>query len=206
MFSQYFPPCWNISIGWEKPHWCIYAPQCNYIDSCKIEDTARKKWNWITLKKTICCLHSNVDSLKFSRNFDFLHEMNSLFYLPGVLRIISLEAIYGFVAPDPWCRFPITKPVSFARAFNPICVYACVIHTVYMHIHAPFFLTIPHFDWGSGGNTFGPTKIHRLARKIESWSFLLHFHKGGPLRASETTWKSQIFRPLVGVVLGIWKL
>ena len=91
-------------------------------------------------------------------------------------------------------------------SIGPTCHVFPYTH-VCMHIHAPiFFLTIPHFDWGSGGNTFGPTKIHRLARKIESWSFLLHFHKGGPLRASETTWKSQIFRPLVGVVLGIWKL
>ena len=54
-----------------------------------------------------------------------------------------------------------------------VCIYTC-----------QSFLTIPHFQCGKGCNTFFPQKNHHLARKIQSWSILLHFHKGGPLRTS----------------------
>ena len=47
-----------------------------------------------------------------------------------------------------------------------------------------FFLTIPHFECGRGDSTFHSIKLHHFPRKIQSWSILLHFHKGGPLRTS----------------------
>ena len=58
------------------------------------------------------------------------------------------------------------------------------------HPRPQFFLTIPHFEWGSGCNTVGSKKIHNFARKMKSWSILLHFHKGGPLRTTDPLKKS----------------
>ena len=57
------------------------------------------------------------------------------------------------------------------------------------------FLTIPHFQCGKGCNTFCPKTNHHFARKIQSWSILLHFHKGGPLRTSQTS-KSHFFQTM----------
>ena len=77
---------------------------------------------------------------------------------------------------------------------------------VCMRIQVLFFFTFPHFQCGRGCNTFDPNKMHRFPRSYKSWSNLPNFHKGGPLRTSQSPWKSHFFRPLVGVVLGIQKL
>ena len=44
-----------------------------------------------------------------------------------------------------------------------ICVYACV----YAYTCANFFLTIPHFDSGSGGNILAPQKFSILPGKFK---------------------------------------
>ena len=93
------------------------------------------------------------------------------------------------------------------KALNPICHHHVFAHTsVCVRIQVLFFFTFPHFEYGRGYNTFDPPKNYRFPRNYKSWSNLPNFHKGGPLRTSQSPWKSHFFRPFVGVVLGIQKL
>ena len=89
--------------------------------------------------------------------------------------------------------------------FAPTITYLCIRGCVCAYT-CKFFLTFRHFDCGIGYNTFDLKKNHRFPRNYKSWSNLPNFHKGGPLRTSQSLWKSHFFRPLVGVVLGIQKL
>ena len=72
-----------------------------------------------------------------------------------------------------WGGGRFAPTITYLRIRVCVCVYTC-----------QFFVTFPHFECGRGYNRFDTKKSHRFLRNYKSWSDLLRFHKGGPLRTS----------------------
>ena len=70
---------------------------------------------------------------------------------------------------EKWNTIPFKHSLTLSRVGGgrsaPPVTYLRIHDCIYTYTHQ-FFLTIPHFEWGGGCNTFGPTKTHHFARKI----------------------------------------
>ena len=135
---------------------CIWRPIDLEPNGCKIWQLTcflrPTLWeNWTTLKEWIFSLQETDFLEKSSMNiFGTYPNFHISVTQEGLSNKITFTIQHGL------------KSLLWHSAPCHVFAYTCL----YIHIHAPIFLTIPHFDWGSWGNTFGPTKVHHFARKM----------------------------------------
>ena len=124
--------------------------------------------------------HTNLDSIAVSLFPNSIrqqgpkkcnHRWRSFAFLNIYKRFCTLNIVWLTLSRVGGGRS--APPVTYLRIHDCIYIYT-----------RQFFLTIPHFECGRGDSTFHSIKLHRFPRKIKSWSILLYFHKGGPLRTS----------------------
>ena len=162
MQCQFKPFWWNIhfqplkgifnqiTIDKYDNYWYHLTNKCDLGQpTCFLRPTLWE--NWTTLKEWIFSLQE-TDFLKKS-------SMNIFGTYPNFHISVTQE---GFSNKITFTIQHGLKSLLWHSAPCHVFAYTCL----YIHIHAPIFLTIPHFDWGSWGYTFGPTKMHHFARKI----------------------------------------
>ena len=107
----------------------------------------------------IGCQRIYVVECQYSLIHTSTSECQLLLFICGMFRYsLTLFSAGGGTHVSPLSRICVLRVC--------VCIYTC-----------QSFLTILNFQCGKGCNTFSPKKIHHLARRIQSWSILLHFHK-----------------------------
>ena len=191
-------------MRWSISAWCHWRHWTSYVRCVKCQEVC-----WLNTCSILNFLQNHHISLASGRLTSFLvlrQRAGSLDKDPRMLPLIftlNFHLISGIRYPVFWGYLHRSPSIFPAKGVLPYSCHVFAYTRVYMHIHVPIFFYNSSF---LVRKCFGSKKIHHFARKMKSWSILLHFHKGGPLRTSQTPSKSHFFRPWVGVVLGIQKL